>query len=268
MQSILNAASKLFTEQGHLVMALFTFSLVIVSKSLLNRLFYSKTSKHSKMNMRFFSLKSIVLAGSLAATVCATQAEYVWVEPASAATDGKARGYVGELDAAKRLPANAVASPRAFLADEKDLPLAAEKDFYAVQVPAAAAATAPGDIRLLARRVGDDGSITFFQAKFGRAETKAVNDLELVPLVAGGNTFQLVWKGRKVSATQVNVQTSDGWRRVLKPAEDGTVSITTPFPGLYVLEVSAKVNGLPTIVDGKKYEDVRHTATISFEVPK
>jgi len=215
--------------------------------------------------MRFFSLQSLVVATTLAAAMCAAQAEYVWVEPASAATDGKARGYVGELDATKRLPANAVASPRAFLADEKDLPIAAEKDFYTVQVPAA---SSNGDIRMLARRVGDDGSITFFQAKFGRAETKAVNDLELVPLVAGGNTFQLVWKGRKVSATQVNVQTSDGWRRVLKPAEDGTVSITTPFPGLYVLEVSAKVNGLPTIVDGKKFDDVRHTATISFEVPK
>ncbi len=243
-------------------MALFTFSLVIVGKGLLCRLVYFATSKYSKINMRFFSLKSIVWATSLAATVCAAQAEYVWVEPASAATGGKARAYVGELDGAKRLPANSVTLARIFLADEKDLPLTPEADFYAAPV------TGAGDVRATARRVGEDGSITFFQAKFGRSETKAVNDLELVPLTAGGNTFQLVFKGRKVNATQVNVQTSDGWRRVLRPAEDGTVSITTPFAGLYVLEVSAKVGGLPTIVDGKKYEDVRHTATISFEVSK
>jgi hypothetical protein len=217
-----------------------------------------------KMNMRFLSLKSMVLAASLVGTVCAAQAEYVWVEPASAATGGQVRAYVGELEGSKRLPANSVTSARIFLADEKDLPLTPEADFYATQV------TGAGDVRATARRVGkgEGDSITFYQAKFGRSETKAMNDLELVPVNSGGNTFQLVFKGRKVSATQVNVQTSDGWRRVLKPSEDGTVSIATPFPGLYVLEVSAKVGGLPTIVDGKKYEDVRHTATISFDVPK
>ncbi|MFZ4289571.1 hypothetical protein [Variovorax sp. HJSM1_2] len=212
--------------------------------------------------MRFFSLKSMVLAMGLVAAVCAAQAEYLWVEPASAATAGKARVYLGELEGAKRLPTHSVASARIFLADEKDLPLTTEADFYA------AAVTGAGDLRATARRVGEDGSITFFQAKLGRSETKAVNDLELVPVTSGGNIFQLVFKGRKVSATQVNVQTSDGWRRVLRPLEDGTVSIATPFAGLYVLEVSAKVGGLPTIVDGKKFDDVRHTATISFEVPK
>jgi hypothetical protein len=54
---------------------------------------------------------------------------------------------------------------------------------------------------------------------------------------------------------------------VLKPAKDGTVSLATPFPGLYVLEVTARVNGAVT-VDGKKYDEVRHTATLSFEVPR
>ncbi len=75
------------------------------------------------------------------------------------------------------------------------------------------------------------------------------------------------WKGNAVPATQVNVDTSEGWRRVLKPAKDGTVSLTAPFPGLYVLEVMARVNGAVT-VDGKKYDEVRHTATLSFEVPR
>ena len=38
------------------------------------------------------------------------------------------------------------------------------------------------------------------------------------------------------------------------------------MPGLYVLEVSAKVNNASVTIDGKKYEDVRYTATLSFEV--
>ena len=88
-----------------------------------------------------------------------------------------------------------------------------------------------------------------------------------MPTEPNGNTFKLVWKGNTVAASQVNVDTAEGWRRVLKPAKDGTVTLTTPFPGLYVLEVTARVNGAVT-VDGKKYEEVRHTATLSFDVPR
>jgi hypothetical protein len=65
----------------------------------------------------------------------------------------------------------------------------------------------------------------------------------------------------------VNVWTSAGWRRALRPAKDGSVSLETPFAGLYVLEVSAKVNGSVT-VGGQTYDDVRHTATLSFEVAR
>jgi hypothetical protein len=107
--------------------------------------------------------------------------------------------------------------------------------------------------------------LNYYQAKTGRSETKAVNDLELVPTVANGNTFKLVWKGNTVAASQVNVETSEGWRRVLKPAKDGTVTVNTLFPGRYLLEITARVNGSAT-VDGKKYDDVRHTATLTFEV--
>jgi hypothetical protein len=110
--------------------------------------------------------------------------------------------------------------------------------------------------------------LTYYQAKFGRSETKAVNDLELVPTEANGNTFQLVFKGRPVVASQINVETSEGWSRVLTPAKDGTASFTPSFPGLYVLKVTARVNNGSITLDGKKYEDVRHTATLGVEVPK
>ena len=43
------------------------------------------------------------------------------------------------------------------------------------------------------------------------------------------------------------------------------MSLATPFKGLYVLEVTARVNGSAT-VEGQKYEDVRHSATLSFVV--
>ncbi len=201
-------------------------------------------------------LRSLSLAASLVAVAGAAHAEYLWLQR----DGGAAEARFGEVGRPAQ-PVAALAAPRVFLADGKDLPLTSEAERVVVVVPAGA------DLRAVARRVGDDGALHLYQARWGRAETKAVNDLELVPTAPNGNTFKLVWKGNTVAATQVNVDTSEGWRRVLRPAADGTITLPTPFPGLYVLEVTAKVNGAAT-VDGKKYEDVRHTATLSFEVPR
>ncbi|MGJ7565331.1 hypothetical protein ACSFBM_15870 [Variovorax sp. GB1R11] len=206
-----------------------------------------------------FRLRSLFLAAACLVTAGAAQADYLWLSRDGA--NGVAR--VGQLDKTAQ-PLASVAAPRAFLADGKSLPLTAEADRAVISGAAGA------DLRAVASRAGSEGdkaTLTQFQARWGRAETQAVNDLELVPTEPGGNTFKLVWKGNAVPATQVNVDTSEGWRRVLKPAKDGTVSLTTPFSGLYVLEVTARVNGAVT-VDGKKYDEVRHTATLSFEVPR
>jgi hypothetical protein len=207
-------------------------------------------------------LRSLSFAAACLAAAGGAQADYLWLSR-DGANAGSAVARVGELDKTS-LPMASVAAPRAFLADGKDLPLASEADRSVI--PAAAGI----DLRAVASRPGTEGdkaTLTRFQARFGRNETQAVNDLELVPTEPDGNTFKLVWKGNAVPATQVNVDTSEGWRRVLKPAKDGTVSLATPFPGLYVLEVTARVNGAVT-VDGKKYDEVRHTATLSFEVPR
>lgn len=181
-------------------------------------------------------------------------ANYLWLEP----DEGGAKAYLGLYESARLDPAG-LSAVRGLLANGKDLPTKVEADGVQVTAPGG------GDIRLTAQAVGQDKVLHFYQAKFGRNETKAVNDLELVPTEASGNTFKLVWKGNTVAASQVNVSTSEGWIRTLKPSEDGTVTLTTPFPGIYVLEVTARVNGSMTY-QGTKYDDVRHTATLSFEV--
>lgn len=196
---------------------------------------------------------SVLFAMTGLMTAFSAQADYVWIE-----REGDAlKVYQGDLDAQRGKPdANGA---RAYLADGKELPLAGESDYLTVSAPASE------DIRFTGHKVIGDGVLVYFHAKQGRNDTKAVSDLELVPTEAGGNTFKLIWKGNAVAASQVNVSTSEGWRRVLKPGKDGTVTLGTPFAGLYVLEVSAKVNGSVT-VDGKKYDDVRHTATLTFDV--
>ncbi len=182
------------------------------------------------------------------------RADYLWLEPAQEGT----HAFIGLHETATRTDIGALNSSRAFVADGKELALQKVQDHFLL-------APADGDIRLTAQVVGQGDVLNFYQAKLGRSETKAVNDLELVPTEANGNIFKLIWKGNAVAAAQVNVSTSEGWIRALKPAEDGTVTLKTPFPGLYVLEVTARVNGSATY-QGKKYEDVRHTATLSFEV--
>lgn len=187
----------------------------------------------------------------------AVHADYLWLQR----DGGQAIVRAGELhQPLARLPA--LQDPHALLADGKVLPAQARADHFAV-APGLAGA---GDLRFTATQVGADGVLTYHQARLGRSETRAVSDLELVPVEPNGNTFQLVFKGRPVAASQVNVDTSEGWRRVLVPAADGTVGFTPAFPGLYVLEVTARVDNGSVTLDGRKYDDVRHTTTLSFEV--
>lgn len=125
---------------------------------------------------------------------------------------------------------------------------------------------AAGDVRVTGTQEIDNTTLVYHQARFGRNDTKAANDFELVPTTPNGAIFKLMWKGNVVPATQVNVVTSEGWRRVTTSAPDGTITLATPFAGLYVMEVTARVNNGTVTINGKKYDDVRQTATLSFEV--
>lgn len=200
--------------------------------------------------MQRYFIPALAMAGLLATPLA--HADYLWLQ-----TDaGQARVHAGELrKPLEQLPA--LSDARVILPNGQ--PMSVKQDRFSV-------AESKGDLRYSATRAGADGVLTYFQARYGRDDTRAVNSLELVPTTPGGNTFQLMFKGRPLAASQVNVDTSEGWQRTLTPASDGTVSFTPSFPGWYVLEVSARVDNGSVTLDGKKYTDVRHTATLSFEV--
>lgn len=196
-----------------------------------------------------------IFAASLLVMAWPAQADYVWLQREGAQTTARA----GELH--KPLAALPVLQDvRGVMPDSKPTATEAQGNHFLLE------AGSGGDQRFTATRAGSDGVLTYYQARFGRTETQAVNDLELVPMEPNGNTFRLFFKSRPVAASQVNVATSEGWSRVLRPAADGSVSFKPSFPGLYVLEVTARVNNGSVSVGGKTYEDVRHTATLSFEV--
>lgn len=194
-----------------------------------------------------------VSALGMAMTVA--HADILWLQREGA----QAKAYVGELRAPlAALPALRDAQP--VLPGGRIAPLTTAVDHYAF-------APGEGDARFTATRIGADSVLTYYQARHGRHDTKAANDLELVPTEPNGSTFRLFFKGRPANASRVNVETAAGWRKSLLPNPDGTVTLDTPIPGLYVLEVSAKLNDARVTIDGKKYEDVRYTATLSFEAP-
>ncbi|THU05516.1 DUF4198 domain-containing protein [Lampropedia puyangensis] len=198
-----------------------------------------------------FSLAFIFSASAL-------QAQYLWLEPGSAHS---ATVKAGELHKPlTTMPT--LQETKAFGAAKQALALSKGSDAFTINdIPA------QGDVRFSAIEPLADGVVYYHHSKWGRSETEAINDLELVPTAAQGNTFKLVWKGRPVAASLVNVDTSEGWRRQLKANADGSITLPTPFAGLYVLEVTVRIDDGSVTIDGKKYTDVRHNATLAFEVP-
>lgn len=198
------------------------------------------------------------LAASLLLCAIGTQAQYLWIQPSQ--VPNQARVLAGALPKPlSKLPA--LQQAKAIDQNKAGLPLKPMDDAFTIdQIPTA------NDVRFTAIEPLADGIVYYHHSKWGRNTTEPINDLELVPIQAGGNTFKLIWKGSPVTASLVNVDTSAGWRRQLTPNQDGSITLPTPFPGLYVLEITVRINDGSVTLNGKKYSDVRHNATLSFEV--
>lgn len=200
---------------------------------------------------------SLVLLLGSALALPVAQAEYLWIERGPAP---QAKAYLSEFQPNEQLSLGKLLEPSIKQTDGKNAALRSSGDAYPI------ADNGQGDLRVSAKLPEGD-NLVIYEAKAGRSETKAVNDLELVPTEPNGNAFKLHWKGTVVSASQVNVYTSAQWTRTLKPNAEGVVTLDPSFPAHYVLEVTAQVNGAAT-VDGKRYDSVVHVATLSFEVPR
>lgn len=197
---------------------------------------------------------------SLVLLLCASaaQAQYIWIEPSGAHS---ATVRAGELH---KPMANLPTLLEANAVDNQQRALTVTPASGSLNI---AAAPAAADLRFRAIEPLDDGVVYYHHSKWGRSDTKAVNDLELVPTEPHGNTFVLMWRGRPTAASLVNVDTSAGWRRQLTANEDGSITLPTPFPGVYLLEITVRLDNGSATIEGKKYKDVRHNATLAFEVP-
>lgn len=196
-------------------------------------------------------------------------AHAVWVEKEK----GVAKAYFGEWDEDKREVAGKVLDfikgPKAFLGPDKTpLVLTKETNHFAIPV------SGPGDIRVIEDSLKVAASKStgvrtkgVYIAKYGRTETKAVADLELVPASANGNTFTLFLNGAPLPKAEVEVFGPPRWQKTFTTDEQGKVTIETPWAGPYMMEVVHLLKARGGAGEDA-YDQTRFVSTVFFEVAK
>lgn len=100
--------------------------------------------------------------------------------------------------------------------------------------------------------VAEDSRYPVFERKRGGATTRSIYrpaarlvpdrtarkpalDLDIVP--AGGDRFEVYFKGKPLAKTKVEVIAASGWGREMQTGDDGSFTVSLPWKGTYVFEV-------------------------------
>jgi len=216
-----------------------------------------------------FKLKAFSAGALLLSVVTSAHAHYVWLEYD---VSGAARAYFGEwIDDIREKTGgmlDRIKAPRAFLGSSSDpLPIKRNENNLEITVKGS------GDVRLVENSMPprDDKekggrTRTIYYAKAGRSETTAKLDLELVPTVANGNTFILLFFGSPLPKAELTIIGPSKWEKPLTTDEQGRVSLPMPWSGRYVLEVTyfeEKAGGSGE----EKFDRTRHISSLSFMQP-
>ncbi|MDV5822480.1 DUF4198 domain-containing protein [Sphingobium naphthae] len=207
--------------------------------------------------MKTFPLALLALIG-LTATA---QAHEIWVERDGA---GPARIYLGEpgdtlpeggdpefekLKSPKLVPATQAAQAR-------------KAGYIEVAAPA-------GDVRVTDDSVfepwGEDGKKqgVIYYARAGRADTKAVLPLEIVPTAPGADSFTLIRDGKPVPAAKILAISPDKWSKSFTTDAQGRVALPINAKGRYILSATQEETGSLTL-RGAPVATLYHMTTTSF----
>ena len=96
-----------------------------------------------------------------------------------------------------------------------------------------------------------------------RSGSKPELVLDILPEAGARNAFTVYFRNAPLAKAKVMVYAPNLWMQEHRSDENGKVKIATPWPGLYVLEV-IHMEKQPGEFQGKKFEAVRHRATLSF----
>lgn len=161
-----------------------------------------------------------------------------------------------------------ITNPRIFVANPSTgLPVTRGENFIAATLPAGS-----GDVRMIedslapfGRAGAPDRLRAVMLAREGRSETRAVMDLELVPVTANGNEFTLMLRGQPLPRAEVTLVAPPRWERKLRTDAQGRITFETPWAGRYVAEAIHTEERPGGTGDGA-YARLRHVSTLSFIV--
>lgn len=86
--------------------------------------------------------------------------------------------------------------------------------------------------------------------------------LDILPVGQDARTLRVLFKGKPLAKAKVMVHAPNQWSQELATNEIGELTIKTPWPGRYVVEVIHKER-VAGEFEGKAYEAVRHRVTFS-----
>ena len=208
----------------------------------------------------------MAITGAL--TTSAAQAHFIWLERNGAEVQAFFGEWEGDLREVSGGTLDRITGLTAFGADRaKTLSVTKETNHFAIK------GSAKGDVRVLVDRVPAEDKAnggktkTIFQAKEGRADTKAVHDLELVPVSPNANTFVLMLRGSPLAKAEINVFGPPKWGKEFTTDEHGKVTIPLHWAGRYVFEV-IHLEKTPGGEGDGAYDRIRHVATLSFKTTK
>ncbi|TWH76590.1 uncharacterized protein DUF4198 [Azomonas agilis] len=210
----------------------------------------------------FAMSRTRTLLASLVLVAPFAQAHMLWLERPS---DSLTQAYFGEFVDDVR---ETQAGPLKRFEGLKALQAGKTLDSQAKDSSFDFATSGSADVRLSKALVHKDTRV-IFDAKAGRHETKADDSLtlELVPEAADSNTLTLMFQGKPLAKTEVTAVSPQKWSKSFRTDEQGKITLETPWPGIYVLEVAHTVEAKGE-QEGKTYEKTRYVHTLSLLVPE
>jgi hypothetical protein len=217
-----------------------------------------------KKLIKIISSMSVMLALSLPA-----QAHYIWLEP----VDGQARLYFGEYGEGVREKTggrlDTIAMPEAQTnpADGKRSTLLVQRkaDYLALQVaglePLIAQDVSMKVKDLTKYNIGIVKPMYYARFSTGGAEPASVLGLDIQPLGEGRVRVNL--HGKPLAKAKLHIYAPNQWMQEFTTSDAGEVTVSTPWPGLYVLEV-VYVESVKGEYQGDAYEGIRHVGTLSL----
>jgi len=198
-------------------------------------------------------------------------AHFIWLEQA----DGQTKLYFGEYEGGLREKTggrlDSIAAPQAFVLDAKATPLKLTRgaDFIAVEAannqPVTNKAVVASELSMKVKDMtkyhyGIAKPMYYARIGNGGAEATASHALDIQPL--GDNKVRVSLNGKPLAKAKVTVMAPNQWVQELDTNEQGELTYSTPWAGLYVLE-AIHLEANPSTYQGDSYENIRHVSTLS-----